>query len=70
MGLPEKSNFKERIYYRTCKLSDLPKGERKRIANIRKLIEIKTSEKGGKMTLEERNKAMLDYVAKRTKEMG
>lgn len=70
MGLPEDSNFKKRIYYRTCKLSDLPKKEAKRIATIRKEIEIKTAEKGGKITLEERNKQMLDYVNNRSKEMG
>lgn len=69
MGLPEDSNFKMRIYYRTCKLSDLPKKEQKRIGNIRKQIEIKQVETGGKMTLEQRNNSMLDYVTKRSKEM-
>ena len=68
MGLPEDSNFKMRIYYRTCKLSDLPKKEQKRIGNIRKQIEIKTVEKSGKLTLEQRNKQMLDYVIKRSNE--
>ena len=70
MGLPEDSNFKTRIYYRTCNLRDLPKKEQKRIAAIRKEIEIKTAEKGGKLTLEERNKQMLDYVSNRSKETG
>lgn len=70
MGLPEDSNFKMRIYYRTCNLRDLPKKEQKRIAAIRKEIEIKTSEKGGKLTLEQRNKQMLDYVSNRSKETG
>lgn len=69
MGLPEKSNFKDRIYYRKVKLADLPKGERKRIAAIRKEIEIKTGEKGGKITLEERNRNMIDYVKNRSEEM-
>ena len=69
MGLPEDSNFKMRIYYRTCKLTDLPKKERQRISNIRKQIEIKVAENGGKLTLEQRNKQMLDYVAKRSNEM-
>lgn len=68
MGLPEDSNFKNRIYYRTCNLRDLPKKEQKRIAAIRKEIEIKTAEVG-KATLEQRNKQMLDYVQKRSKEM-
>lgn len=70
MGLPEDSNFKNRIYYRTCNLRDLPKKEQKRIETIRKQIEIKTAEKDGKITLEERNKKMLDYVNKRSKETG
>ncbi len=69
MGLPEKSNFKDRIYYRKVKLSDLPKGERKRIAAIRKEIEINTGEKGVKITLEERNRNMIDYVKNRCNEM-
>lgn len=68
MGLPEESNFKMRIYYRTCNLKDLPKKEQRRIASIRKQIEIKVAEKGGKLTLEERNKQMIDYVTKRSKE--
>lgn len=69
MGLPEESNFKMRIYYRTCNLKDLPKKEQKRIAKIRKDIEIKTVENGGAITLEQRNKQMLDYVTKRSNEL-
>jgi hypothetical protein len=69
MGLPEDSNFKMRIYYRTCNLKDLPKKEQRRIAKIRKEIEIKAPESSGKITLEQRNKQILDYVAKRSNEM-
>lgn len=69
MGLPEDSNFKKRIYYRTCNLRDLPKKEQKRIAEIRKEIEIKTADKGGKISLEQRNQQMLDYVSKRSEEI-
>lgn len=69
-GLPTDSAFKERIYYRTCELKGLPKKEQKRITAIRKEIEIKTAEKGEKLTLAERNKQMLDYVSKRSKETG
>lgn len=69
MGLPEDSNFKMRIYYRTCDLKDLSKKEKKRIATIRKQIEIKTAEKGVKITLEQRNKQMIDYVKKRSNEL-
>lgn len=69
MGLPEKSNFKDRIYYRKVKLSDLPKGERKRIAAIRKEIEIRPHNNGGKISLEQRNQNMIDYVKKRSEEV-
>lgn len=67
MGLPEDSNFKTRIYYRTCNLKDLPKKEKNRIAKIRKEIEIKKADTG-KVSLEQRNKQMLDYVTKRGSE--
>ena len=66
-GLPEKSEFKQRIYYRTCDLKDLSKNERKRILQIRERIAIKETARP-KMTLEERNKAMKDYIARRAKE--
>lgn len=68
MGLPEDSAFKKRIYYRTCDTKDLPKKERKRIHDIRKEIEIKTASSGS-MTLEERNRKMLEYVKKRGAEV-
>lgn len=64
-GLPTDSAFKERIYYRTCELKGLSKNEQKRIREMRKQIEIKTAEKGVKITLEERNKQMIDYVMNR-----
>lgn len=65
-GLPEESNFKKRVYYRTCDLKKLPKSERERIKKIRNQLEIKTSKKRGKMTLDERNRKMLEYVAQRS----
>lgn len=68
MGLPNDSSFKERIYYRTCELKGLSNKEKKRIAEIRKEIEIKENETS-KITLEQRDKQMLDYVTKRSKEM-
>ena len=70
MGLPEDSNFKQRIYYRKCNLKDLPKKERQRISKIRNEIKIKTVEKIGKITLEQRNNSMLEYVKKRSIETG
>lgn len=68
-GLPEKSEFKQRIYYRTCDLKGLSKKERERILSIRSRIEIK-AKTGSKPTLEERNAAMLAYVAKRAAEIA
>ena len=67
-GLPVNSTFKERIYYRTCELKNLPKEEKKRIIEIRKEIEIKDKDIN-KITLEQRNKQMYDYVSRRTKEL-
>ena len=66
-GLPDDSGYKQRVYYRTCDLKGLPKAEQARIKRIRNMISINT-EKRGKMTLEERNALMLEYVAKRTEE--
>ena len=66
-GLPDDSGYKQRIYYRTCDLKGLPKAEHARIKRIRKAIEI-TTEKRGRMTLEERNALMLEYVSKRSEE--
>ena len=66
-GLPEKSEFKQRVYYRTCDTKDLSKTEKKRILKIREKIAIRDNTKP-KMTLEERNSAMIAYVQRRTQE--
>ena len=66
-SLPDDSGYKQRAYYRTCDLKGLPKAEQERIKRIRNVIAIK-KENTGKMTLEERNALMLDYVSKRTSE--
>lgn len=66
-GLPSQSEFRQRIYYRTCDLKGLPKNEQKRIRKIRSEIEIKTENKN-KLTLEQRNEAMKTYLAKRRRE--
>lgn len=66
-GLPEKSEFKQRIYYRTVDTKNLSKGEQKRIKKLRAIYEIK-DETTQKLTLEERNAGWLSYLAKRTKE--
>lgn len=68
-GLPEKSEFKQRIYYRTCDLKGLSKKERERIMSIRSRIEIK-AKTDGKRTLADRNADMLAYVAKRAAEIA
>ena len=67
-GLPEDSEFKHRVYYRTCELKGMSKKERERILKIRSRIEIK--KKGGKPTLEERNEGMKDYIARRMAELS
>lgn len=67
MGLPDDSGYKQRVYYRTCDLSGLPKKEQARINRIRNLIAIE-QEGRRKMTLEERNAQMLEYAAKRSRE--
>lgn len=66
-GLPDDSGYKLRVYYRTCDIKGMPKAEQARIKRIRNMIAINT-EKRGKMTLEERNALMLEYVAKRSEE--
>ena len=66
-GLPNESEFRQRVYYRTVELKTLPKREKERILRIRKQIAIE-NKTNPKMTLEERNKAMKDYVARRAKE--
>ena len=66
-GLPVKSEFRQRIYYRTCDLKGLPKGEQKRIRAIRADIEIKTKAET-KLSLAQRNDAMKAYIARRTRE--
>lgn len=65
-GLPDECEFSRRVYYRTCDLKDLPKKERERIVKIRNKIAIEN--KSGKMTLEERNTQMREYVKRRHKE--
>lgn len=67
-GLPSDSNFKERAYYRTCDLKNLSKNERKRVNEIRNLIEIKP--RGEKKTLEARNNSMKDYITRRLAELS
>lgn len=66
-GLPEKSEFKQRVYYRTCDTKGMTKKEKERIAKIRASIAIETK-CGGGLTLEERNAKMKAYVRKRSKE--
>ena len=66
-GLPAKSEFRQRIYYRTCDLKGLPKGEQKRIRAIRADIEIKAKAET-KLSLAQRNDAMKAYIARRTRE--
>lgn len=66
-GLPQDSEFKQRCYYRTVDLSELPKAERKRVLKIRAKIKIEDKARP-KKTLEERNAEMKAYLDKRIKE--
>lgn len=66
-SLPSKSEFKQRVHYRICDLKGLHKSERDRILKIRSQIAIKTGDTK-KMTLEERNKKMIEYLAMRREE--
>lgn len=66
-SLPEKSEFKQRIYYRTCELKGLTKKEKERILKIRAAIEIKSKDSGC-LTLEERNAKMKEYAENRSKQ--
>lgn len=66
-GLPEESEFKQRTYYRTCDLKGLSKKERERIMRIRAKIAIK-DKNAPKLTLEERDKKMREYILKRHEE--
>ena len=66
-GLPQDSEFKQRCYYRTVELNELPKAERKRVLKIRAKIKIEDKARP-KKTLEERNAEMKAYLDKRIKE--
>ena len=66
-NLPTKSEFKQRVHYRICDLKGLHKKERERVLKIRSQIEIKSTD-SKKITLEERNQSMIDYLAMRRKE--
>lgn len=62
-GLPEDCEFMRRVYVRTADLSQMSKEQRKSIQKLRSKYALR---KGGKrMTLAERNAAMLEYAAKR-----
>lgn len=65
-GLPEKSEFKQRIYYRNLDTKGMSKKEKERIGKYKKAIEIKPSNNYHKMTLEERNTHFKNYVKKRS----
>ena len=67
-GLPADSNFRERVYFRTCDLKNLSKNERKRVSEIRSRIEIKTRRE--KTTLEARNTGYKAYISRRMEELA
>ena len=62
-GLPEESEFKRRVYIRTCDTKGMSKKQKEQIMKQRKALEIKRP--GKKDTLADRNRKMMEYVAQR-----
>ena len=62
-GLPEESEFKRRVYIRTCDTKGMSKKQKEQIMKQRKALEIKRP--GKKETLAERDRKMREYVAQR-----
>jgi len=70
-ALPTTCDFVQIMSYRTADTSGMSKSEKKRYAKMWKLYALKPKGKQGpKMTLEQRNQAMKDYVAKRFQNAG
>lgn len=64
-GLPEDTEFQKRVYIRTVDTKDMSRKQKQSIERQRKRLAIKH---GSNMTLEERNRRMVDYVNKRMSE--
>lgn len=62
-GLPEESEFKKRVYIRTCDTKGMSKKQKEQIMKQRKALEIKRP--GKKETLADRDRKMREYVARR-----
>lgn len=62
-GLPEESEFKKRVYIRTCDTKGMSKKQKEQIMKQRKALEIKRP--GKKDTLANRDRKMREYVARR-----
>lgn len=62
-GLPEESEFKKRVYIRTCDTKGMSKKQKEQIMKQRKALEIKKH--GEKETLADRDRKMKEYVARR-----
>lgn len=68
-GLPERTEIKQYIYYRTCDLKGKASEEKKRIKSIRNKIAIRKNfsdaDMSPAMRLQRRNEGMLEYVRRR-----
>lgn len=68
-GLPENTEIKQYIYYRTCDLKGKTGEEKKRIKSIRNKIAIRKkvsdADMSPAMRLQKRNEGMLEYVRRR-----
>lgn len=62
-GLPEESEFKKRVYIRTCDTKGMSKKQKEQIMKQRKALEIKKH--GEKESLADRDRKMKEYVARR-----
>lgn len=69
-SLPDDCKIRKIMYWRTCDTSGMPRKEVQRINELRKRYELKDDVSiQAKVTLEQRNQKMKDYVAKRFKEV-
>ena len=66
-GLPPETPFMQRVHYRMADISDMSKAEQKRYRKMKAAFALRRTAKE-KLTLEERNQKMKDYVAKRLSE--
>lgn len=67
LGLPEDTQFMRRVYFRTAETAGMSKEQRKHVLKMRKRYELRST--AAHITLEERNRRMQEYVARRFAEV-